>query len=152
MSDDLKKIYDHVYLTNPKYDEQYAVKINFILKELFYLSNNTKIIDIGCGKGHYLRALSNKGFNNLLGLELSEECCREHLNLLPHINANFIDYNILIKDKEFDLALCRDMLEHIPLDNIDSVIENIDRISNFSLLGIANHSDVFDGVELHLIQ
>lgn len=152
MNTSIKDIYDNVYVTNVDYDEKYNYKIDFLIRELFYLQKNTTIIDIGCGKGHYIKSLNNNKFNNVTGLELSSECCEKYLADVPHINANFIDYAATITDKKYNLAICMDMLEHINYKDIDNVIKNFERIATFSLVGIANHSDIFNGVELHLIQ
>ena len=54
--------------------------------------------------------------------------------------------------EEFDLLTCLDVMEHIEKKYVNNIIQNFSRISNYAVLSIANHSDILNGVELHLIQ
>jgi hypothetical protein len=58
----------------------------------------------------------------------------------------------MFKKKQFELLTCLDVLEHIEKKCVDDVLHNFSLISEYSVLTIANHSDVLNGVELHVIQ
>ena len=148
----MKEIYDYVYKNVPGYDPRYQHKFDVVDKQFIDRDKNIKIIDIGCGKGHYIRNLLNQQFTNIIGIEFSSECAAEFLTDVPHINVDFLDHSTKISDNEYDVGLCMDVLEHIPYENINQFIKEINRISSESILGIANHSDMFFGNELHLIQ
>lgn len=148
----MKEIYDKVYENFENYDERFDYKIDLINEEFKRFSKDLKILDIGCGKGHYLRNLLSQGFDNILGVEFSKSCADKYLQSLPHVNADFLEYNKTIENKTYDMCLCMDVLEHISYKNIDSMVSGISRIGNHALLGVANHSDIFMGEELHIIQ
>ena len=148
----MEEIYNKIYDNVQDYDEMIDYKIELINSEFEKFPKETKIIDIGCGKGHYLKHLLSKGYNDILGVEFSKSCAEQHLKELPHVNADFIMYSQTIEDKKYDMCLCMDVLEHIPYDKIETMVESISRIGNNAVLGIANHSDIFMGEELHVIQ
>jgi 2-polyprenyl-3-methyl-5-hydroxy-6-metoxy-1,4-benzoquinol methylase len=148
----MKEIYDKIYSTVPSYDGKMEYKIDLVKTTIAGLSSDASIIDIGCGKGHYARSIKSLGYHNYTALEFSTSCCEEFLKDVPHINADFLEYGPTLSDGQYDLCLCMDVLEHISYDRIDEFVSNINRISEKSLLGIANHSDMILGEELHLIQ
>jgi chemotaxis methyl-accepting protein methylase len=54
--------------------------------------------------------------------------------------------------KQFDILTCTDVLEHLDKSFIEDVLRLYSSLSTYSILAIANHSDIIDGVELHTIQ
>jgi SAM-dependent methyltransferase len=149
----MKEIYEQIYASgNSAYNEQYDYKLEIVKKELFYLKTDIRILDVGCGKGNYLKFLHENKFTNTLGLELSEECSKNFLYNFKHINADFLEYKEKFQDKEFDLLICMDLLEHLSYENIPLTLQAFERISDYCILGIANHPDIFEGIDLHLIQ
>lgn len=147
----MKDVYDNIYSKYSTYNGEITDKINLILSQLDGIPLSSRIVDIGCGKGHYLRALKNHGYTNVLGVEFSEVCCNQYLTDLPHIESNIITYLTTTK-VHFDFCICMDVLEHLSKSDVEVAIKGIVDKSTTSIIGIANHSDVFDGVELHLIQ
>lgn len=148
----MKEIYDKVYDNFQDYDEKFDYKIELIDKEFEKFSKDSAIIDIGCGKGHYIKHLINSGYNNILGIEFSSVCSEKYLQNVPHLNVDFLKHCDSIEDKKYEICLCMDVLEHIPYDKVEFMVSNIARIGNGAILGIANHSDIFLGEELHIIQ
>lgn len=148
----MKEIYDMVYNTFQNYDEKFDYKIILIDNEFEKISKESKVIDIGCGKGHYIKHLINSGYRNTLGIEFSSVCSEKYLQNVPHLNIDFLKHCESIKDKEYEICLCMDVLEHIPYEKVEFMVSNIARIGNRSILGIANHSDIFMGEELHIVQ
>lgn len=80
-------------------------------------SRNLKVLDIGCGMGFALLALREMGFTKLQGVERDEgqaASCR-----LKNIDVTLTDNTIeLLKQRPryYDLIICLDVLEHIPVD------------------------------------
>lgn len=107
------------------------------------------ILDVGCGQGHYARHFIEQRYE-VTGLEYSEICCNKYLQDIPHVCGSIIDY---IKEPQpFDAIICIDVLEHLEYNEISAVLEGFTKISDRAVLGIANHSDILDDVELHVIQ
>ncbi len=84
-----------------------------------------KIVDLGCGKGRFLKAIM-KSFKNisLSGMDLSEEM----LKYLPE-GINKIEGSLLkipVKNEEYDFAICVEALEHAV--DIDAALEEMRRI------------------------
>jgi len=148
----MKEVYDEVYEHIHGYGVECSHKIEFIGKAFEGFDRSARIIDVGCGQGHYIRKLKGLNFKNILGVDFSLVCSQNYLSDLEHVNADFLDYSKEIPDKEFEICLCMDVLEHIQILNLEIFLGNIYRISNVAFLGIANHSDIFLGEQLHVIQ
>ena len=53
-----------------------------------YVSDDKKILDIGCGYGRILKELYDNGYTNLLGIDFSSEMIKLANSLYPYINFN----------------------------------------------------------------
>ena len=82
------------------------------------------IVDIGCGAGIYLKAFSDRGIVNLLGIDGAPAAASEFM--LDKSKLEIFDlskkYNFAEK---FDLALCLEVAEHLPEEDADVLVENI---------------------------
>ena len=86
------------------------------------------ILDIGCGYGTQLYALSKLGFSNLHGIEIARELyeiAAERLGTLAHLER--IDaFTYLGRHVDrFDLVILQDVLEHIPREKCPKLLELI---------------------------
>lgn len=129
-----------------EYDEHYE---NFIIPALKYIeilnkdicnlcgekNHIKKILDTGCAKGFYIKALKKykKQFASwdleLHGIDISEYAIN---NADPEAVANVMLGNVLdipFKDKYFDLVLCKDTIEHVSLYDADKAIDELCRVS-----------------------
>lgn len=147
----LKDIYDSIYLNTEKYNFYDEMK-NCVV-DLFCSTVNGRVLDVGCGEGIHLKRINSKGVD-AFGIELSTVCCQKYLQTTPHKNIDILSFS---KERDiFEGAICMDVLEHIPYSEINENIEAIKKIIDPQkgqvLFCIANHSDVQQGEELHLIQ
>lgn len=73
-----------------------------------------KILEIGCGKGFLLEALSDRGFNNLFGVDLSPEDINQATELVPaaHIMCSSAIQYLDNNSENFDVIILKAMLEH----------------------------------------
>jgi 2-polyprenyl-3-methyl-5-hydroxy-6-metoxy-1,4-benzoquinol methylase len=96
--------------------------------ELTGISKNAEILDVGCGMGLTLFALSKMGFENTTGIDVSKEQIENSqlkgLNLLvvPDSVA-FLNGN----PKKYDVIVSLDVIEHIPLEHQMSFCNSISK-------------------------
>lgn len=110
-----------------KLDEMESSKA--LAKIIFpHIKKNSKILDAGCGVGHYLRSilkLSNEDFQ-YYGIDLTER----YIDLAKKINwkvkANFQKMNVeklSYKKNTFDISICSNVLLH--LENPDLALKKL---------------------------
>ena len=140
----MSDLYDRVFM-NKKYSPFDKIKIAWVGD---WLKKNQfkKILDVGCGRGHYLKAFEE---HKITGLEPSKYLCEGDLLHLPDILNGGLPY---VTYRYWDALYCMDVLEHILPHQLNEAITSLSKLAPTALLGIANHSDVWHGVELHLIQ
>lgn len=141
-----KMFEDTEYGLHPKDEPRYS----FVLNHLSEASNINSLLDIGSGRGTLLKEV-NSYFPHI---SLSS------IDLFNFHNLDFVEFtacditqSIPIKtDRKFSLVTCLDVLEHISRDKIEVVLDRISQLGDRFLFTIANHSDIVNGQELHLIQ
>jgi cyclopropane fatty-acyl-phospholipid synthase-like methyltransferase len=113
--------------------------------------NNVKnIIDIGSGRGVLLDFL----------IEENPEIKILSTDLENFHNLNFDFRKIDLSDnktffevnEKYELLSCLDVLEHLEENLLDDVFSWFSKISENQVLTIANHSEILNGKEIHLIQ
>jgi hypothetical protein len=146
-----KKIYessfsDRGYNVHDDSELRFQYVLNFLKDKNF---NN--VIDIGSGRGNLIKVL--KQHNNNINI-VSTDLKKFHDFDIPFYEINLCDRDNfkMFKEKQFELLTCLDVLEHIEKKCVDYVLYKFSLISEYSVLTIANHSDVLNGVELHVIQ
>ena len=122
----------------------------FVLHEVMKF-NLKSLIDIGTGSGDILEVIQKiKPDAKLTAVDLNNY---HNLNNVNHITADVTQE--LDREKvlgEYEVLTCLDCLEHFEEICIHGILEMFSRLSENFLFSIANHSDIVDGVELHLIQ
>ena len=86
-------------------------------------SEGQSVIDWGCGTGRMALALHKHGLDVTL-VDFAENCLDDHVRL--EIGDRFIEHDLTkpISLKSY-FGVCTDVLEHIPEDQIDEVLDNI---------------------------
>jgi len=134
------KLYSRVF-SDTEYNPVEPEKIA-IVKDWLDRNSFKTIADIGCGRGNYIERLEY----DIDAVEPS------NAKISKNIANKIIRSDILgIKDK-WDAIYCMDVLEHIKPEEIDENIKHLSKVAPNALYGIANHTDIWNGVELHLIQ
>lgn len=83
---------------------------------------NARIVDIGCGQGHFLYYLMKKGFRNIYGIDIAPdqvEFCRRYITE----NVECADYAEWLPGKTFDVIVMNEVLEHIPKQDVIPAIK-----------------------------
>lgn len=76
------------------------------------------VLDVGCGPGHYLAALSKMGTPRLLGIDVSEkmiELAKHHEGILTSSNVDLIhgDYLAWMSEEKFDVILALGFFDYV---------------------------------------
>lgn len=103
----------------------------FQLKEFEkYVSQDMKILDVGCGYGRTLNELYENGFKNLKGIDFSQAMIDRGLKLHPHLNISKHNGEKLpFSDNEFDAVLLIAVLTCTSDQNLqENLISEISRV------------------------
>lgn len=91
----------------------------------FSIPNESKVIDLGCGLGSLSRI-----FPNYTGVDVSEfvveKCKKDNRGIYHHLSLHTLDP---LYEEKYDCAINADVMEHIPPEEVDSVLESISKIN-----------------------
>ena len=128
------------YLINqvPEYNQPDLERQEFV-RDWIKKHHFRNLLDIGCGKGNYIKALK----------EFKIQGVDPYFDDASVIQKSIVEFK---PTKKYDAFYCLDVLEHIEKADLVANLKALSKLTPTGLLGIANHSDVWDGVELHVIQ
>lgn len=91
-------------------------------------------IDFGCAKGFLVHALNLLG-KDAIGVDISEYALN---NCLPQVKDKLFSLNKQLSEMNLktDLLIAKDVLEHIPEENIDETLSEFYKVSDKCLLVI----------------
>jgi len=119
------------------------------LKEV---KRGSTVFDFGCGNGTSLGWMKSQGFYPL-GIEIASNAILPRYFDDVHF-ADLRDASALETLYEASYGLCTDLMEHIPTEDVDTVLENIASMTSVGVLfGIARLPDKDGdalGLQLHL--
>jgi SAM-dependent methyltransferase len=89
---------------------------------------NASILDLGCANGGLLRALKERGYNNLCGLDPSEKCVKEvRAAGINCENGSLFNVSQILRRK-FDFIILTHVMEHIC--DLKMAMLTIDKVMN----------------------
>jgi len=93
-------------------------------------SKKASILDIGCGTGIILEFLKTEGFNNISGIDLSEQQVKVALNKELNVDKiSIFDFFKSNKNK-FDIIFAMDLIEHFYKDELFDLFTGIYSLLN----------------------
>lgn len=100
------------------------------------------LIDIGCGKG-IVGALCKiyRNTKHTVGIDAFEpylDFCREHNLYDEYLSLDLNGMSLSFKDKEFEVATCIEVIEHLPKKNGEILLDEIERISKVAIITTPN--------------
>lgn len=151
---DYINVYKNAFST-PSYSNDHHIQYDYVinyLKTQFTSDSTFNIVDIGSGRGQLI-SLIKELFNNakITSVDLDKFHFKDVNNFIKCDLSNPNDRIALLNNK-YDILVSTDILEHLDISFIDNVIEVFSKMANISILAVANHSDIINGVELHTIQ
>lgn len=150
--------YNNVYTSvfkNKAYSKEHHTQYDMVINRLSVIYNKNSVfhlIDIGSGRGHLIKMIKQNFPNCII---TSVDLSKFHSEII----YEFITCDLSVEsdrkkllEKKYDVVTCTDVLEHLNENFIEDVIKTLSSLANHSMLAIANHSDIWNGVELHTIQ
>jgi len=86
---------------------------------------DARILEIGCGKGYFLKVLRDRGYTDLHGIDLSEmdvDIART-VFAIPNVCAAGAVPFLSMRPGTFDAIFAKDVLEHIPREDVGPFLE-----------------------------
>ena len=127
-------VYDKVFFD--QMTEGSLTSARVVLPILFRYSKPTSIVDVGCGRGTWLRAAAEYGVEQLLGIDggyverdtlLIDEQSFRAWNLAERIEL----------PRRFDLAISVEVAEHLPLYRAETFVADLVKLSDMVLFSAA---------------
>ena len=149
------KIYKDTF-QQQTYSNMHHIQYDYVCNNIKNLNlDNNRIIEIGSGRGQNLiKLLENKNYIknlNLTSVDLEQFHSVEINNFIDCDLSKEDDRNKLMLT-QYDILVCTDVYEHLDKIFIEDVIIMCAKMAKYSILAIANHSDIINGIQLHTIQ
>ena len=128
--------YEKDYFTKTGYEGymDYAINTERVRK-IIEMTHPKSVLDCGCAYGFISKRLMDKGIHSV-GMDISHWC--EKQGIIP---GHFVRHDMQItpwpfKDKEFDVAYCEGVLEHVEDDRVDDIMAEFERVSRRRILAL----------------
>ena len=140
----------------PSYSAEHHIQYDYIIEAILRFNNSSNnIIDIGSGRGHVIKMLNNipNKLDNysITSVDLDKFHSQSCNNFIKCNLSNENNRQVLL-NSVYDIVICTDVFEHLDKSYIEEVIKLCSKLGSKCVFGIANHSDILNGVELHTIQ
>jgi ubiquinone/menaquinone biosynthesis C-methylase UbiE len=128
-------------------DPNHLERFRIIASAICKLSGFSDILDAGCGPGGLLNALASKSSARLVGVDASPAAVSIGLQDLglgtrtKLVQAELIE--LPFADQEFDLVVCLDVLEHLPVFDIGDALRQIFRVSSDTVIFSINSDNPY---------
>lgn len=98
---------------------------NYLAKHLPE-NKDSKILDLGCGYGSFVYFLNKLGYQNVFGIDVSQEQIDQAKALgIKNIEQKDIFQYLENKENELDLIVMLDVLEHLTKDEIMTILKRV---------------------------
>ena len=99
-----------------------------ILSIVLPLIDARSVVDVGCGLGTWLSVVRKAGVEDILGID--GHYVRKESLRIPRECFVEEDLSVSLKvDRQFDLALCLEVIEHLPSSRNDSFLDQLTSLS-----------------------
>ncbi|MEZ0242747.1 MAG: class I SAM-dependent methyltransferase [Sphingomonas sp.] len=99
------------------------------------------LLDVGCGNGAFVHFIADAG-RNFDRVHATDRSATALARVRAEKTPSSIDA-LPFKDREFDLATCLEVIEHLPLGIYEKGLENICRVADkYVLLGVPFEEDI----------
>jgi ubiquinone/menaquinone biosynthesis C-methylase UbiE len=112
----------------------YRYIASYIMAKAAKIKKGNKILDIGCGVGILVQQFNKLGYQ-ATGVDVNKEAIQ---NSISPKNCFLVQTTAELNypKQYFDLIVSREVLEHIPVEDIDACIKEWDRVSKGQMIHI----------------
>lgn len=95
-----------------------------------------RVVDVGCGVGHWLSVFRKFGVNEILGVDGKH--IRPEWLVIPKDAFRAVDLSHSFRlEENFDLAVCLEVGEHLPKDSADILVDSLVNLAPVVLFSAA---------------
>ena len=110
-------------MSNQEVRRRWGRGYDYYLRKVMPQDREVKIIDLGCGGGNLLYYLGQKGYENIAGIDISEE----QVQRAREVGAEVIQGDVLEflrgREGQYDLLVALDLIEHFKKDEAVGFLE-----------------------------
>ena len=121
MKEVYSRYYEHFVRFNSPTEESFrsvAKSYAAWYKRFLPPNKDARILDVGCGMGHFLYFLRSQSYSNFFGIDISEQQV-DFVKKNISENAVVADaFDFLKEDGLFDVIAVNDVIEHIPKERL----------------------------------
>lgn len=130
------EFYDQTYSVGRKFSDEEKDRIKTIIHLI--PDDAASLLEVGCGEGIIINNLENK-YEKICGVDISSEALK-HVKT-PKIQGRI--EKIPFPDSSFDIVLCCEVLEHLPLAIYEKALQEIQRVAKkYLLISVPNGEDL----------
>lgn len=145
-----KEVYKNLFANLDYYNSDLGCyNYKYVINELNKINKFNSILDVGTGRGNLIKLISKQYPEIKISTSDIEDF---HHMEFPFHKIDLTDVGTLKDIEKHDIVTCTDVLEHLPESVIKDVIEILSKKCKIAIFTIANHSEIINGVQLHLIQ
>src|SRR4051794_7946447 len=112
-----------------RYDERFWTGVAEDLRDAYEITTDTKVLDIGCGKGFLLHDLRRVAPGaKVFGLDISEYGLQNAMEDLRSRLVRGTADALPFPDAAFDVVLCINTIHNVPLERCKQAIREISRV------------------------
>jgi len=124
-----------------KYIEGRWTKVAKKIIKTYKLTNKSKILDLGCGKGFLLYEIKKilEGIN-IVGLDISKHALKNaHPEIKKYLHIHDMRKKLKFKKNEFDLVLAIGSLHNFEIYDLTSALNEISRVGKKSYVMVESY-------------
>ena len=135
-SDNYENYYNKFYREERKLAKQEKKRINDIINML--PPNMNSLLEVGCGDGRIINQLIEK-YKTIYGIDISKNALKYVKT--PKKQGNI--ENLPFLDNSFDIVMCCEVLEHLPLSVYSKALKELERVSKkYILISVPNNENL----------
>jgi 2-polyprenyl-3-methyl-5-hydroxy-6-metoxy-1,4-benzoquinol methylase len=148
---DLLNTYRHLFKNEKWYNSDLqCYNYKYIIEELNKNNQFNSVLDVGSGRGNIIRLIRSQYPD--IKISTSDIENFHNINDLPFYKID-LNYPESLKNiQKHDVIICSDVMEHVEEKNVNEIFKLFSEKCDTAIFTIANHTEVLNGVELHLIQ